>query len=70
LRQAVAKFLRRGKKLSEIHPLLIEKHKQIRLAAGVEVAVNRELTCLKQIFYKAIDWNKFDEPGAQDQEAG
>jgi hypothetical protein len=56
--------------MSEIHPLLIEKHKQIRLAAGVEVAVNRELTCLKEIFYKAIDWNKFDEPGAQDQEAG
>src|SRR5262245_50542990 len=51
-----------GKKLSEIHPFLIEKHKQKRLAEGVRVAVNRELTCLKEIFYKAIDWNKFDGP--------
>ena len=28
----------------------------------MRVAVNRELTCLKEIFYKAIDWNKFDGP--------
>jgi integrase len=52
----------KGKRLSEIVPFQIEKHKQRRLAEGVRVAVNRELTCLKEIFYKAIDWNKFDGP--------
>jgi site-specific recombinase XerD len=49
-----------GKTLRDIHPFLIEKHKQRRLAAGVRVAVNRELTCLKEIFYKAIDWDNFE----------
>lgn len=48
-----------GKRLSEIHPFLIEKHKQRRLAAGAKVAVNRELACLKALFNRMIDWRKF-----------
>src|SRR5262249_34118731 len=51
-----------GKRLSEIHPFLIEKYKQARLSEGVRVAVNRELTCLKEISYKATDWGSFEGP--------
>src|SRR5262245_33750340 len=36
-----------GRKLSEINPFLIEKHKQKRLAEKAKVASNRETTCLK-----------------------
>ena len=49
-----------GKKLSEIHPFLIEKHKQTRIAAGYLVAVNRELACLSALFNRCRDWKKFE----------
>src|SRR5438128_1254342 len=49
-----------GKTLGEIHPFLIEKHKQRRLSEGVKVSVNREITCLKTLFYRMIDWKKFE----------
>lgn len=46
----------RGKMLSQIHPFLIEKHKQARLAAGHKVAVNRELAALSSMFNRCIEW--------------
>jgi integrase len=49
-----------GKKLSEIAPFLIEKHKQKRLAAGFKVAGNRELASLSTLFNRCQDWGKFE----------
>lgn len=49
-----------GKNLSEIHPFLVEKHKQARIGAGARVSANRELTCLKTLFNRCIDWRKFE----------
>ncbi len=48
------------KKLSSIHPFLIEKYKVKRLNDGAKVAVNRELSCLKNIFNRSIEWKKFE----------
>jgi len=50
----------RCKNLSEIHPFLVEKHKQARIEAGARVSSNRELTCLKTMFNRCIDWRKFE----------
>lgn len=47
-----------GRRLGEIHAFLIEKHKQRR--KDVPVAANREVTVLKALFNKCIDWGKFD----------
>jgi integrase len=47
-------------KLSEIHPFLIEKHKQARIADGHRVAINRELTALKVLFNRCRDWKKYE----------
>ena len=49
-----------GKNLSKIHPFLIEKYKRKRLNDGAKVAVNRELSCLKNIFNRCIEWKKFE----------
>lgn len=49
-----------GKRLSDIHPFLIEKHRQRRIKEGALVAVNRELTCLKALFNRYVEWRKFD----------
>jgi len=49
-----------GKKLSEIHPFLIEKYKQKRLADGAKVAVNRELSRLRTMFNLCIAWKKYE----------
>ena len=49
-----------GKKLSGIHPFLIEKYKVKRLNDGAKVSVNRELSCLKNIFNRCIEWKKFE----------
>jgi integrase len=49
-----------GKKLGEIHPFLIEKHKQMRIQADAKVSANRELTCLKNIFNRCLEWKKFE----------
>jgi integrase len=49
-----------GLNLSQIHPFLIEKHKQSRIAAGAKIAANRELTCLKSIFNRCIEWKQFE----------
>jgi len=49
-----------GKSLSGIHPFLIEKYKVKRLNDGAKVSVNRELSCLKNIFNRCIEWKKFE----------
>ena len=49
-----------GKSLSGIHPFLIEKYKVKRLNEGAKVSVNRELSCLKNIFNRCIEWKKFE----------
>ena len=43
-----------GKRLSELHPFLIEKHKRARHEAGAKVMPNRELSVFREIFYRAI----------------
>jgi integrase len=49
-----------GKMLSEIHPFLIEKYRQKRLAEGAKVGVNRELSRLRTLFNLCIGWKKFE----------
>lgn len=49
-----------GKNLGEIHPFLIEKHKQMRIAEGHRVAVNRELAALSALFNRCKEWKKFE----------
>jgi len=49
-----------GKSLSGVHPFLIEKYKVKRLNDGAKVSVNRELSCLKNIFNRCIEWKKFE----------
>lgn len=49
-----------GKRLGQIHPFLIEKHKAKRLKDGVPVALNRELSILKNLFNRCKEWNKFE----------
>ena len=49
-----------GKNLSKIHPFLLEKYKVKRLNDGAKVSVNREMSCLKNIFNRCIEWKKFE----------
>ena len=49
-----------GKKLSAIHPFLLEKYKRKRLKEGAKVSVNRELALLKNLFNKCIKWKKYE----------
>jgi integrase len=49
-----------GTKLSDIHPFLIEKYKQMRVREGHPVGANRELTALKVLFNRCRDWRKFE----------
>ena len=49
-----------GKKLSQIHPFLIEKYKAKWIKEGVTVSVNRELSVLKNLFFRARDWGKYE----------
>jgi len=50
----------KGLMLSQIHPFLVEKHKQKRIAAGHRVAVNRELAAVSAMFNRCLDWGKFE----------
>ena len=50
----------RGMKLSEIHTFLIEKHKQRRAAEDAKIAANREITCLKTLYNRCIDWRRYE----------
>jgi integrase len=49
-----------GKRLSELHPFLIEKHKRARLEAGAKVMPNRELSVLREIFNRATTLGSFE----------
>ena len=48
------------KKLGEITPFLVEKHKKKRVDAGRRVSANRELSCLHAIFNRCRDWGKYE----------
>ncbi|MEE9220220.1 MAG: site-specific integrase, partial [candidate division NC10 bacterium] len=61
-RQCVGQLLRSfgGKRpMREIHAFLIEKHKRERIAGGARVAANREVTVLKALFNRCIEWGLF-----------
>jgi hypothetical protein len=49
-----------GRRLSELHPFLIEKHKRARLEAGAKVMPNRELSVLREIFNRASALGTFE----------
>ena len=52
-----------GKYLNEITPLMIERYKERRSRERKPATVNRELACLKNMFNKAITWDKYwDNP--------
>ncbi len=49
-----------GRQLSEVSPFLLEKYKLQRIKEECPVALNRELSYLKLLFNKCIDWKKFE----------
>ena len=52
----------KGKQLSKITPFMVERYKSERKKTGCAPAtVNRELACLKAMFYKAVAWGKAQE---------
>ncbi|MEE8115021.1 MAG: tyrosine-type recombinase/integrase [Nitrososphaerales archaeon] len=51
-----------GKRLGEIHPFLIEKHKHMRIEERAPVAVNRELAVLKALYNRFIQWKMYEGP--------
>ena len=44
-----------GKLLSQISPFNVEKHKQSRIAEDAKVAANREISCLRNLFYRCME---------------
>ena len=55
-----------AKRMSEIHPFIIEKHRRGRIDAGAKVAANRELTALRALFNRCREWKLYegDNPAA------
>jgi len=52
----------RGYEIAEINPMLIERYKKRRLEEGAKKStVNRESSCLRLIFQKAISWGYLTE---------
>jgi integrase len=49
-----------GKRLGELSPFLVEKHKQARIQAGARVRANRELAVLKSLFNRCQEWQLFE----------
>jgi integrase len=49
-----------GKRLGELSPFLVEKHKQARIQAGARVRANRELAVLKALFNRCREWELFE----------
>jgi hypothetical protein len=45
-----------GKRLSEITPFLVGRHKHSRVKGGELVAPNRELAVLKAMFNRCLEW--------------
>lgn len=64
--QAYKECLRRlaesfsGKRLSELSPFLVEKHKQRRIEDEARVRANRELAVLKSLFNRCRAWRLFE----------
>ena len=56
-----------GKRLSEIHPFLIEKYKRARIEAEAPVSANRELGALKAVYNRCREWGLYegDNPAAR-----
>lgn len=52
----------KGKLVSEINPFMVEKYKMAKAKVLKKSTVNKHLSMLRQIFEKAIDWDKFDGP--------
>jgi integrase len=50
----------KGKRLGEISPFDLERHKRTRLEAGVRVMVNRELQTFRALVNRCRDWGKYD----------
>ena len=50
-----------GKRLDEISRFSVERYKSAR-AKKAPVRVNREIATLKSMFYRLIEWNKFNGP--------
>lgn len=51
-----------SKRLGELSPFDVERHKKARVDAGAAVGVNRELAVLKALYNRARDWGKYDGP--------
>jgi integrase len=49
-----------GRSLGEISPFLVEKHKHRRVEEEARIGFNRELTCLKTLYYKMIEWKRYE----------
>lgn len=49
-----------GKYLHEIDTMMVEQFKRKRMQEVKPASVNRSLSILKCLFYRAIDWGKFD----------
>ena len=49
-----------GKRLSQICRLDIERHRRRRVAAGASVRANREISLLKNLFNRCLEWNLFE----------
>ena len=49
-----------GKSLGQIHPFLVERHKQGRVHGGARVRANREITTLKALFNRCLDWELYE----------
>ncbi len=49
-----------GKSLGQIHPFLVERHKQGRVHGGARVRANREITTLKALFNRCRDWGLYE----------
>ena len=47
-----------GMRLNDISKLLVEDYKQMRVKDVKPATVNREMACMKHMFYLAIEWGK------------
>jgi len=49
-----------GKRLGELSPFDVERHKRTRIEAGVRVMVNRELACLRALYNRCREWGEYE----------
>jgi len=56
-----------GRRLGDITPFDLERYKRGRIAAGVTLMVNRELACLRALYNRCREWEKYqgDNPAAR-----